>query len=86
VRSALGAHDAAEALAGEAVRLFAGAEYPNVHGDLWMDLATVLRAAGKPDDAVRAAREALVHYERKANRVSSQRVRAFVTEVEASLA
>jgi hypothetical protein len=51
-----------------------------------MDLAMVLRAAGKPADAARAAREALIRYERKGNRVSSQHVRTFLDEVQTSLA
>jgi class 3 adenylate cyclase/tetratricopeptide (TPR) repeat protein len=81
VISARGEHAPAEALAGEAVRMFAGAECPNMQGDLWMDLAAVLRAAGKPEDAARAAREALIRYERKGNLVSSRQVRTFLTQL-----
>lgn len=39
--------------------------------DAWMDLAQVLRTAGKPGEAEQAAREALALYERKGNRPSS---------------
>jgi tetratricopeptide (TPR) repeat protein len=84
VRSARGEHAAAEMLASEAIHLFSDAECPNMHGDLRMDLATVLRAAGRPNDAMRVAREALLHYDRKGNRVSSQRVRTFLAELERS--
>jgi hypothetical protein len=86
VRSARGEHAAAEALADEAVRMFAGAKWPNAHGDLWMDLAKVRRAGGKPGDAAEAAREALIRYERKGNRLSSQRAQTFLAYLETSLA
>jgi hypothetical protein len=46
-----------------------------------MDLTAVLRADGKPRNA---AREALVRYERKGNRVSSNRVRNFLAELQTS--
>jgi tetratricopeptide (TPR) repeat protein len=84
VRSARGEHAAAEMLASEAIRLFSDAECPDTQGDLRMDLAAVLRAAGKPTEAMRVASEALLHFDRKGNRVASQRVRTFLAEPERS--
>jgi class 3 adenylate cyclase/tetratricopeptide (TPR) repeat protein len=68
----------AELLAREAVRLYAEAEAPNLQGDVLMDLAQVLRIAGKRVEAAQAAGEALALYERKGNRPSSQSTRAFI--------
>jgi len=59
----------------------AGAESPNFQGDAWMDLARVLRMAGKPAEAEQAAREALALYERKGNRPSSAATRMFLQEL-----
>jgi hypothetical protein len=43
-----------------------------------MDLAQVLRMAGKSAEAEQAAREALALFERKGNRPSSSAARAFI--------
>jgi tetratricopeptide (TPR) repeat protein len=71
----------AEQLAREAVELYADAEAPNFQGDAWLDLAQVLRSAGKPDEAKQAAREALAYYERKGNRPASASARAFIDAI-----
>jgi len=42
----------------------------------------VLRAAGEPEDAAAAAREALALYERKENVVEAARASAFLAELE----
>src|SRR4029453_11982511 len=67
VLAARGEFAEAERLAREAVDLYADAETPNPQGDAWMDLAKVLRTAGKSAEAAAAAREALGFYERKGN-------------------
>lgn len=57
------------------------AEDPNGQGSVRMDLAQVLRMAGKSVDAEHAAREALAFFERKGNRSSSGATRAFIAEL-----
>jgi tetratricopeptide (TPR) repeat protein len=57
----------AEALAREAVVLAAGTDFVNLHAGALADLATVLEAAGRPDEAVGRARSALALYRRKGN-------------------
>ena len=68
VHASRGEFAEATQLAREAVELLAEAESPNFQGDAWMDLAQVLRMAGKPEAAGHAAGEALAFYERKGNR------------------
>jgi class 3 adenylate cyclase/tetratricopeptide (TPR) repeat protein len=82
VLSSRGSLEEAEQLAWEAVQMFQDAESPGGQGDVRMDLAEVLRTAGKSADAEQVAREALAFYERKGNRVSSEKVRDFLAEVE----
>jgi hypothetical protein len=43
-----------------------------------MDLAKVLRSAGKPSEAAGAAREALVFYKRKGNAPATASTQAFI--------
>ena len=81
VLAARGEFAEAERLAREAVRMYADAECPNFQGDAWLDLAQVLRMAGKPEEAEQAAREALAFYERKGNRPASGSARAFIDEL-----
>ena len=78
VLAARGEFAEAEQLAREAVALFADAECPNFQGDAWLDLAQVLRKAGKPVEAGQAAGRALAFYERKENRPASAATRAFM--------
>ena len=78
IHAARGEFAEAEQLAREAVELYADAESPNFQGDAWMDLAQVLRMAGKATDAEQAAREAFALYERKGNRPASATARAFI--------
>ncbi len=65
VLSRRGDHDAAEALAREAVEIMARTDYLIHHGEVLVHLAHVLRQAGKSDEALAAAREATALYERK---------------------
>jgi tetratricopeptide (TPR) repeat protein len=66
----------AELLAQEAVALAQETDGLDLHGDALLDLAEVLRASGRPSDAVAAAERALSLYERKGNLVSAARARA----------
>ena len=81
VLAAQGEFAEAERLAREAVELYANSEAPNFQGDVWMDLAKVLRMSAKPAEAEGAAREALAMYERKGNRPSSASTLAFIEEL-----
>ena len=58
----------AERLAAEAVRLAEPTDMLTMRGDALLDQAAVLAAAGRPDDAARAALAALALYRAKGNR------------------
>jgi tetratricopeptide (TPR) repeat protein len=83
VLAARGVLAEAERLARGAIELCADAEAPNFQGDIRMDLAKILRMAGKPTEAGQAAREALALFERKGNRPSSASARRFIERVDA---
>jgi predicted ATPase/class 3 adenylate cyclase len=68
-----GRHPEAERLALEALRLAAETDDLNMHADTLMDLAEVLRLAGRDAEASRAAEEALDLYRQKGNLVSAER-------------
>ncbi|HXV32852.1 MAG TPA: BTAD domain-containing putative transcriptional regulator [Gaiellaceae bacterium] len=76
VRSHRGELGEAEALAREAVTLTEGTQFPDWRADTLLDLADVLRAAGREEEANAAARDALRLYEAKGNLASAERVRA----------
>ena len=63
--SLLGEHEEAERFAREGVAIMAATDYLHYHGDTLLDLAAVLRANGKPDEALDALREAQDLYRRK---------------------
>jgi predicted ATPase len=65
----------AEALAREAVALAAETDFLVLRGDALMDLAEVLRAAGREADAVPFVEQALELYEQKGNVVAAERAR-----------
>jgi tetratricopeptide (TPR) repeat protein len=74
--------DEAEQLAREAVEMLQDAESPGLQGGVRMDLANVLRAAGKVAEAEQAARDALVFFERKGNQPSAEATRTFLKELD----
>jgi hypothetical protein len=63
------------------VVLAAGTDLLCDHGDVLIDLAEALRAAGRLDDATQTAGEALALYERKGNLVAVGRVRSLLGEL-----
>ena len=75
--SARGEHEEAVRLAREAEALFEGTDALIDHGEALLDLALVLRGAGRVDEAASAASEALALYERKENVVEAERARQF---------
>jgi len=80
VLSRRGDHAAAETLAREAAAIMAKTDYLAVHGDVLVHLAHVLWAAGKPDEAVAAARKALALYEQKGATFFVERTRRLIDE------
>jgi class 3 adenylate cyclase/tetratricopeptide (TPR) repeat protein len=83
VLSSRGESEEAERLAREAVQMLEDAESPQTQGEARMDLARVLRIAGKIGEAERAAGEALGYFERKGNRPSTASTRSFLEELHA---
>jgi tetratricopeptide (TPR) repeat protein len=70
-----GQADEAEAMAREATAFFEGTDFLTDHATSLLDLAEVLRIAGRPEEAADAVRHALDLYERKEDRVSADRAR-----------
>jgi tetratricopeptide (TPR) repeat protein len=81
ILAARGQTAAAERLAREAVELAARTDLLCDHGDALLDLAAVLRAEDRPQDAAGAAHQALELYERKGNLVSADRARSLLHEI-----
>ncbi len=65
VLSQHGEHEEAEVLAREAEAIMAATDYLVEHGEMVMHLAHVLHEAGKGDEAIAAARDAIALYEQK---------------------
>jgi len=74
----LGNVGAAESFAREAVALAEETDFLVVHADGLVDLAEVLRAAGRADEALSALGDALLLYERKGNVTASRRTQALL--------
>jgi class 3 adenylate cyclase/tetratricopeptide (TPR) repeat protein len=79
-RLAATAGDAATALpaAREAVRLSESSQDPYLQGEVWTDLAVVMRASGQPD-WVGAARTALDRYQNKGADLPATRIRRWLS-------
>jgi DNA-binding SARP family transcriptional activator len=75
-----GEFDEAERLARDALAFAERTEWLNWRGDAFMDLAEVLRRAGRRSEASRAVSRALELYQRKGNIVSAERSRALLME------
>jgi tetratricopeptide (TPR) repeat protein len=70
-----GDHTEAERFAREALTYIHKTDSPDMQGDTYCDLAEVLEAAGRRDEAVAAWHEALDLYERKGVVPLARRVR-----------
>jgi predicted ATPase/class 3 adenylate cyclase len=81
VRAEAGDADGAEALAREAVRLVEATELLNTQGDALLDLASVLAHGARRHDALAAAEDAALRFERKGNLPSLERARALAREL-----
>ena len=73
-----GETEEAERCARKCVHAASGTDMLWFHADALIDLAEVLRAAGRPDECARAAAEALALYERKRIVPSAERTRALL--------
>ena len=80
-----GEHVEAERLAREAVARNEQTDSLTSQGDAWHDVAEVLAAAGRNDDAAAALVEALDRYERKQNIPLARQVRERLREVQVDL-
>jgi tetratricopeptide (TPR) repeat protein len=77
-------HVEAERLAREAVAIGEETDMLSAQGDTHADLAEVLLLGGKPGEAAAALEQALAQYERKGNRVSTQRAQTRLAELRAA--
>jgi tetratricopeptide (TPR) repeat protein len=82
VRAARGERAQAEALAREAVAIIERTDGLNFQGDAFCDLAEVLAAAGRTEEAAAALEQALARYERKENLVMAERTRTRLAELQ----
>ena len=80
VLSRRGDRDAAEALAREATAIMATTDYLAQHGDVLVHLAHVLREAGRTDEAMAAARQAVALYEQKGATFFVERTQRLIEE------
>jgi tetratricopeptide (TPR) repeat protein len=78
VLSARGMHDEAEILAREATMLAAETDDVNMRADALIDLAEVLRAAGRGAEGAPFVRQALALFDAKGNEVAAARTRAML--------
>jgi len=74
----------AEALALDAIRIIEAAQDPDSQGYAYIDLAEVLRMAGRADEAIRAADEAAARFDQKGNTESAARARRLKAEIQAT--
>ncbi len=86
VHSARGVHEEAERLAREAVDWSRRSDSPLSHGNALVDLAEVLDAAGRREEAANALREAVHRYERKPIIPLARRTRERLAALQAPIA
>jgi tetratricopeptide (TPR) repeat protein len=79
-----GAFGEAEALANDAIRIIEATQDPDSQGYAYIDLAEVLRMAGRLDEALLAATEAAGRFDLKGNTESAARARALRDEIRGS--
>ena len=84
VRARQGELERAEGLAREAVQIVEETDFLNDQANALLDLAEVLRLAGRRDEARAAAEDAARRYEQKANLPSLARARSFVADLAAA--
>ena len=77
-----GQHAEAESLAREAVAIIERTDGLNLQGDALCDLAEVLNAGGRGDEAAGALTQALERYERKRNLATERRVRERLADLQ----
>jgi class 3 adenylate cyclase/tetratricopeptide (TPR) repeat protein len=78
-----GEYPEAERLVREGVRLLESTQFVNDHANSLLDLAEVLRFAGRPGDAATAIESAIELFERKGNVVSAERARRLLDDLHA---
>jgi tetratricopeptide (TPR) repeat protein len=81
VRAQQGRADEAERMAREAVEYFARTDYSTDRTFVLMDLAEVLRVAGRPEEAVATIRDALGLFEQREDVVSAARARVLIEDL-----
>ena len=77
--------DEAERLAHDAVNRSERSDFLNWRGDVLVDLAEVLRTAGKRDEACAAVEQAVALYDQKGNVVAAAAARSLLEEAGARL-
>jgi class 3 adenylate cyclase/tetratricopeptide (TPR) repeat protein len=73
--------EAADRAAREVVKMAERTDWLNFQGDVFLDLAEVMRLSGRPNDAADAAEQAVDRFERKGNVVAAGLARALVGEL-----
>lgn len=81
-----GEFDDAERLAKQAIEIAARTDFVDSHANVMMDLAAVLEAMGRLEDAGSAAGEALELFSRKGNVVGVDRAAALIARLDAATA
>jgi tetratricopeptide (TPR) repeat protein len=78
VLAARGELEDAEAMVSEAVEIVSETDQLDFRAQISLDLATVLQAAGRAEEARRAAESALEDFEQKGNLVGAERARRMI--------
>jgi class 3 adenylate cyclase/tetratricopeptide (TPR) repeat protein len=81
VRARQGRFEEAEAMAREAVAYFAGTDYSTDRTWVLLDMAEVLRLAGRTDEAIGTINEAIGLFEQREDMVSAARARLLIEDL-----